>query len=368
MTSNLYATQLAKILTEYSAPVKKGDLVVISGSTIAEPLLEALYEATVKCGGHPHLSLGLPNNAEIFYTHAQDHQLDYYGPLSMAEVQNVNVYYSVRAAVNTKRLSRIDAEKLARSQKAGRPGLDVWQEREKAGELIWCIAPWPTQAAAQDAEMGLQAYENFVFGACGLFEADPIAYWTSFRDKQLRLTDWLKGKKHAHVKGPGIDMTFEFEGRTWVSCHGERNFPDGEIFTSPIEDSVNGHVEFNFPTVYGGRELNGVKLTFKDGIVVDACAAKNEDYLFSQLNADEGAKKLGEFAIGTNMYIQEFTREILFDEKIGGTIHMALGRAFPRAGGLNQSSIHWDMVHGMRQDAEITVDGNVIYRNGAFVI
>ncbi len=363
-----YSAKMAKVLTEYSVPIFENDIVVIDGPSFAEPLVEALFSAILERGGHPIVSVGLENLPELFFRKATDAQLEFVAARTMADVQTMNVFYSIRAHINTKRFSKVDPQRLARYQKSRKSFMDVFNERETKGELRWCIAPWPTQASAQEAEMGYLDYADFVFGACGLDEPDPVAYWQGFRDNQMRLVDWLADKHHAEVRAPGIELSFEFGDRKWISCHGERNFPDGEIYTCPIEDSVNGHVAFNYPTMYGGREINGVQLTFRDGVVVEASANKGEDYLYSQLDMDEGARRLGEFAIGTNMHIQQFTREILFDEKIGGTIHMALGRAFPRAGGKNDSSVHWDMVHGMRQDAEITVDGTVIYRNGAFVI
>jgi aminopeptidase len=188
------------------------------------------------------------------------------------------------------------------------------------------------------------------------------------RDKQTRIADYLKNKKHAEIKGPGIDMSFDFAERPWVSCHAELNFPDGEIFTSPIEDSVNGTVEFNMRTIYGGRELNGIQFTFKDGVVVEASAKKGEDFLMSQLDLDEGARRLGEFAIGTNYGVDRVTGSTLFDEKIGGSIHMAIGHSIPQSKGVNVSNVHWDMVHGMQDGGQIIVDGELIYENGEFII
>jgi len=216
--------------------------------------------------------------------------------------------------------------------------------------------------------MGLLAYTEFMYKACALDQTDPVAHWKAMRARQDRLVAWLKGKKHAEVKGPGIEMSFDFTDRPWVNCWGDKNFPDGEVFTSPIENSVNGHVEFNFPTMFGGREVNGVKFTFKDGRIVEASAAKNEDYLLTQLDIDAGARSLGEFAVGTNMGIQRFTGEVLFDEKIGGSIHMAIGHGIGESGGVNESVIHWDMVHSMKNGGEIYIDGELFYRNGDFVV
>ncbi len=216
--------------------------------------------------------------------------------------------------------------------------------------------------------MGLLAYTEFIYKACGLHHPDPLAYWRDLKARQERLITWLHGKQHAAIKGPDIELSFDFTDRLWVNSWGNHNFPSGEIFTGPVEDSVNGHVAFSYPTVYGGREISGVKLTFEDGVVTEASANKGEDYLLSQLDMDAGARRLGEFAIGTNTGIQQFTGNTLFDEKIGGTIHMALGRSIPESKGVNQSQIHWDMVHDMKNGGEITIDGELFYKNGEFVI
>lgn len=363
-----FAPKLAKVLTEYCVPIEAGQLVLINAGDVAEPLIEALYEAVLKRGGHPFVEVGLPNLREIFFRHANEEQLTYINPIDMAVIGACDVFLSIRASSNTKQLTNVDPKRMAMRQQAGAPFMKRFKERETAGELRWNICGWPSVANAQEAEMGYLEYVEFVYKACGLDQPDPVAYWQAFRDHQSRLVDWLAGKKHLEARAPGLAMTLEFEGRPWVSCHGDRNFPDGEIYVCPIEDSVNGHVEFNFPSVYGGREVNGVQLTFKDGVVVEASAAKAQDYLFAQLEADEGAKRLGEFAIGTNMGIQRFTREILFDEKIGGTIHMALGRGFPLAGGKNESVVHWDMVHNMMEGGEIYIDGQLFYKEGQFMV
>lgn len=363
-----FAPKLARILTEYCVPIQEKELVIIQAPMTAEPLIEALYEAALKRGAYPEIHTGTRNSAELFYKYANDDQLSFVSPISKAIVENQHVLFAIRSPINTKRLTRVDPERLAITQRAGRPLSDIFREREAAGDLRWNITAWPSYAAAQDAEMGFIDYTEFIYKAAGLDQDDPVAYWQAFRDRQMRLVEWLAGKNHVEVRGPGINMSLEFGGRNWVSCHGDRNFPDGEIYTSPLDDSVNGTVEFNFPSIYGGREIDGVKLRFQDGLVVDASASKGQDYLYSQLDADEGSRRLGEFAIGTNMGIQEFTREILFDEKIGGTIHMALGLALTPAGGTNKSVVHWDMVHNMKDGGEIFIDGELFYQSGKFLL
>lgn len=364
-----FATKLARVLTEYCCPVRKGDYVLIMTSIAAEPLVEALYEIVVRCGGHPRVEAGLPNLGEIYMRYASEEQFDFVDPVDMLLVNDVDVLFSIRAATNTRRLSTVSGERMARYQQGQRALSQRYLERIGDESLRWNITLWPTQAAAQDAEMGLLTFGEFVYKACALHENDPVSYWRAFREKQERLAAWLRGKHHAAVRGPGIDLSFDFSGRPWISCHGTLNFPDGEIYTSPVEDSVNGHVEFNYPSVYGGREIHGVHLLFRGGVVVEASAAKGEDYLIGQIDMDPGARRLGEFAIGSNMGIQQFTREILFDEKIGGSIHMALGNgAALKANGTNESVIHWDMVHDMKNGGEIWIDDELFYRSGEFLV
>jgi aminopeptidase len=365
---NDFAPRLARVLTEYSTPVRKGDLVIIWGGLVSLELVEALQYEVLQKGGHLSTQLNTPSWAEMFYRHASDEQLKYVDPIVKAAFENVDILYSIRGATNTKMLAGIDPARMQLNQRASKPLMDIYNKREAAGDLRWTISGWPTMANAQEAEMGFLEYQEFVYKACGLHHEDPVAYWREFKDKQAKLVEWLKGKKQVEVRGPGVELSLSVEGRGWISAHGEKNFPDGEIFTCPVEDSVNGHVEFSYPSVYGGRLVEGVQLTFKDGKVVEACAEKGEDYLYSQLDADEGSRFLGEFAIGTNMGIRRFTREILFDEKMGGTIHLALGRGFPQIGGKNDSVVHWDMVHDMMQGGEVLVDGELFYRAGEFMV
>jgi aminopeptidase len=362
------AYKIAKIMTEYSQPVNKGDLVVIFATPTAIPLVQELYEAVLRRGGNPVVQGGIPGLRDRFFEFADDDQLSYVSPITRATFENMNILFNIFSNTNTKALAKVDPKKLVLGQQAGRDLIKIFDEREAKGDLRWCILPYPSESDAQEAEMGLLQYEKFVYEACGLHYDDPVAHWTAMRDKQTRLTDYLLDKHEAVIKGPGIDMSFRFDNRLWVSCHGIVNFPDGEIYTGPVEDSVNGTVEFNLRSIYGGREVNGVCLEFKDGKVVNASANKGEDYLFSQLDADEGARRLGEFAIGTNFGIQDITGSILFDEKLGGSIHMALGRSIPQSKGVNESVVHWDMVHDMKQGGEIYIDGELFYRAGEFMI
>jgi aminopeptidase len=216
--------------------------------------------------------------------------------------------------------------------------------------------------------MSLRDYADFVYQATFADQDDPVGAWQKIHDEQQRLVDWLVGKQQVTVKGPNVDLRLSVEGRTFINADGEKNMPSGEIFTSPVEDSANGWIRFTYPAIAGGREVEGIELQFKDGKVVSAKAEKNEDYLNTMLDTDESARYLGEFAIGTNYGIQKFTKSILFDEKIGGTMHLAIGGGFIEAGGENQSAIHWDMICDMRDDSEIHMDGELFYKNGEFKV
>ncbi|SYZ72917.1 Aminopeptidase (fragment) [Candidatus Zixiibacteriota bacterium] len=216
--------------------------------------------------------------------------------------------------------------------------------------------------------MSLREYEDFVYNAGHIHEDDPVAYWRKVEKEQDRLAEILNRAEQIHLKADETDLTLKVKGRKWVNCCGHENFPDGEIFVSPIEDSVNGSIKFTYPAFYGGREVAGVRMKYKNGLVVEATAEKDQDYLISMLDTDENARRLGEFAIGTNYEIQKFTKNTLFDEKIGGTCHLAVGAGFAESGGTNHSAIHWDMVCDLKQGGEISADGKVFYRDGKFII
>ena len=370
-----FARDLARILTGYSSPVQPGERVAIVGNIeTAGPLLEALVEAVLARGGFPNLQAAAMISAdytpyfELFLRRANDQQLDHLDSTIMHWVREADALFFVKAPANTKALSSVDPARVARYRRTVQPFSETYLNRYAEGTLRWTVCAWPTQALAQTAEMGLLDYSDFVYAACGLDQPDPIAYWQGFHDMQERLIQWLEGKSHVELRGPGIDLSFEYDGRPWINCDGRLNFPDGEIFTSPVENSVNGTVEFNYPSVYQGYEVEGVRLRFEHGRAVEASAAKNEAFLLSQLDLDAGGRTLGEFAIGTNRGVTRYTRNILFDEKIGGTIHMALGRSYAESHGENQSAIHWDMIHGLQDGGEIWVEGELFYRAGEFMV
>lgn len=364
--------KLAKVLVEYSARIKPGDLVRLSSAAVGTPLLEAVYEAAIKAGAHPFFRITPDDAPDIFYAHAGDEQLEYVNPLSLEEIKTIDASIGLWAEANTKSLSRVDPRRQAKVSAARKPIMKVFFERAAKKELRWCGTQYPTPAAAQDAEMSLAEYEDFVFGAGLLHFDDPVAEWRKVEATQQKVVDYLTGKKTLRFQTPaGTDLRVNVEGMRWINCCGHENFPDGEVFTGPNlkadDGGVNGVVHYSFPAVYHGREVHDIVLTFEKGRVVDARASKNQDYLLSMLDQDEGARSLGEIAIGTNYHITEYTKNTLFDEKIGGTFHAAVGAGYPETGNDNVSGLHWDMVCDLRTGGTITVDGEVISKDGKFV-
>jgi aminopeptidase len=359
---------VAHILVDYSVNVQPGEFVRIEGTPAGTPLILAVYQRVLERGGHPWLRLTLDEAAEILYKHASDDQLDYVPNVIHQLVEDIDADISIWTETNTKALTNVDPAKQARTQAARRPLAERYLERAANKELKWVGTAYPTQAFAQDAEMSLREFEDLVYSATLVHEPDPIAAWQAISKEQQRLIDWLANKDQVQLVGPDTDLTLSINGRRWINCDGHENFPDGEIFTGPIEDSVNGQVRFSYPACEGGREVEDVRLWFENGKVVKATAAKNEEFLLTMLDIDEGARFLGEFAFGTNQGVQRFTKNILFDEKIGGTVHMALGTGYPETGSTNRSAIHWDMICDLRQGGEVWVDGVLFAKDGKFLI
>lgn len=358
---------LADVLIRYSVDLQPRQKVALYGSTAALPLLVALYRRALEVGGQPYLFPEVADAAEIFLRHGSDEQLQQVSPIAELVTDTFDSIIRLIAPENTRSLTSVDPSRQSLVLNANRDLRRRGIERLSGDRRRDSISMYPTMALAQEAEMSLSEYEDFVYGACRLDTPDPVAAWREQSIMQQRVVDWLKGKERMHIEGPGIDMELSIAGRVFINADGHRNFPDGEVFTSPVEDVTAGHVAISYPAVFGGREVNEVELWFERGQVVKYQATKGHDFLDKMLNTDEGARRLGEIAVGTNPGIRRFTKNTLLDEKIAGTIHMALGQSFPQVGGQNTSSLHWDMVTDMT-GGQITVDGTVIYRNGEFVI
>jgi len=362
------ADALAQILVRYSTGVKRGDVCVIQGPTGAEPLIQAVYEEVLRAGGLPVLQLTPQGASAAFFELASDEQLDWIAPPQQWAVENADVRIGVMADANSRELTQADPARQARAQKARRVLLETSMRRSATGDYRWTVTLFPTHAYAAEAGMSLDQYERFFYDACLATDHDPVTAWQRQSDEVRRLADWMSGRQEVRIEAPGTDLTLGVAERTFIPCVGEHNMPDGEFFTGPIEDSVEGEVSFTFPAVYGGREVSGVRLRFEGGRVVDAAASHGEQFLHQMLDTDDGARRLGELGIGTNYGISTATKEILLDEKIGGTVHMALGASYPETGGVNESALHWDMVLDMRQGGTITVDGTELQRDGSFSV
>jgi aminopeptidase len=359
---------LARTLVEYSTGVRPRDHVAILGGPAAAPLIREVYRHVLRAGGHPYVFSAPDGLDRLMFDEASDDQLQHVSRVDQMVRGEFDDFISIGAATNTRGLANVDPARQQLRQKAYAPLMETYMRRSATGELRWVGTLYPTNAYAQDAEMSLAEFEDYVYGATYADRDDPVAEWQAIHIFQQRLVDWLAGKKQVAVKGPNVDLTLSIEGRTFINSDGRHNMPSGEIFTGPVEDSANGWVRFSYPAITGGREVSGIELWFEQGRVVKATAEKNEPFLLSQLDTDPGARYLGEWAIGTNQKINRFIKNILFDEKIGGTIHMAVGAGYPETGSVNKSAIHWDMICDMRNGGQIFVDGELIYESGEFMI
>lgn len=359
----------AEVLVDYSVDVQKGDLVQIRATSVyAKDLVKAVFKRVLERGGHPLVRTSIEDMSDTFIKLASDEQLDYVDPITKLEYEKVDKFISIGAPMNTKTMARANMAKLARRGKATKALSELLMKRSADGSAKWVIADVPTHALAQEAKMSFDEYSEFLFKSCYLDLDDPVAKLKELDEKQTKWANYLNNVKKVRIVGEKTDITFGVEGRKWISCSGLNNYPDGEVFTSPVEDDVNGGIYFDFPQIYRGNEANGVHLTIEKGKVVKVVAEKGEDYVNAMFDMDEGSRGIGEIAIGTNDEIQDITGNILFDEKIGGSIHMAIGASYPETGGKNVSGLHWDMIKGMKKDGKIYADDILIYENGKFII
>ncbi len=348
--------KLADILVNYSAKVKKGDTVLVRGDELGKPLILEVYRKVIEAGGNPLTSVSFDEMNKIFYDSASKEQLSYTSKIKLYEAKNCDAVIIVHAPANSKSLTTVNPAKMTMRSKANKPISEIIVNKKR-----WVLTNYPTQALAQDAEMSIEEYEDFLFNATNLD-------WVKVDREQERIKKVIDKGRTVRIVGKDTDLTFSIKGRKGIKCSGSSNMPDGEIFYAPVEDSANGHIYYEFPAIHGGKEVTGIRLGFEKGKVVKATAEKNEEYLFAMLDTDKGARYLGEFGIGTNYGIKRFTRDILFDEKIGGTVHLALGRSYKESGGKNDSAIHWDMIKELREDGALYLDGKRIQENGKFLI
>ncbi|HEX8121398.1 MAG TPA: aminopeptidase [Solirubrobacteraceae bacterium] len=350
----------ARLLAGYCLEVADDQQIVVRSSTLAAPLLLELQREILEREAWPLLRVELPGQARGYFEHAKDSHLDRYAPLAYEEARKAHASLAIQAPENTRALVGIDPERLARAA-VGRAPI-----RKEALKRRWCLTIWPTDALAQEAGMALAGYEAFVRAALFLDQPDPVAAWGGLRTFQAGLVDRLSKARTVRIEAEGTDLTLEVKGRTWVNSDGRRNMPSGEVFTGPHETSANGTIRFDVPSSPAGVEVRDVEVTFKDGEVVAARAQTGDAYLQHALNTDAGARRLGELGIGTNFGITRPSGTILFDEKIGGTVHLALGRSYPETGGKNESALHWDLICDLRRGGRITADGEAVQEGGRF--
>ncbi len=384
ITNRGFADRLAPVIVGYSAGVQGGDAVAIHADPVAMPLIEALTESVLDAGGDPYWVPRSEACEQILLENGTDEQLAFLCPIDQTMMETADVRITLWAEVNTRAGASVDPSRTAARMRAKRPLMETLMRRFNAGELRWCGTLYPTQASAQDAQMSLRQYTDFVARAGKLHLPDPVAAWREVHDRQERLREWLQGRQEIRITVPphagadgrehdGTDLRVDVSGGTWINCHGKENFPDGEVFTGPT--SAEGHVNYTYPAVHDGQGAEGVRLAFKDGKAVGASARVAQDFLIGLLDQDEGARTMGEIAIGTNYDIESFTRHTLLDEKIGGTFHAAVGAGYPEAGNSNKSGLHWDMVSELRPDpgtgrpgGTVEADGEVFSKDGVILV
>jgi aminopeptidase len=360
-------TRMAQVLVQHSLELRAGDRVVINGSTLAADLMREVYRESLRVGAFPLVQPQLPGISGMLLRDGSDSQLEDVSPVERLLNEQADAELRIIAEENTRALSDVPADRINRFASARAALRQNRMQRAADGSLRWSLTLFPTNAHAQDAQMSLESYREFVYDACHLNDPDPIARWRELSVRQATMIEWLSQRQQVHVLGPDTDLHLSIGGRIWNNSDGKRNFPSGEVFTGPIENSVEGHIRFTFPATIQGHEVAGIRLRFEGGVVVDASAERNEDFFLTMIDTDEGARRVGEFAFGTNTGIQQFTGNTLFDEKIGGTIHLALGAGYPDTGSTNVSAIHQDMVCDLRQEGEVRVDGETFLARGRYL-
>lgn len=356
----------ADVLVNYCLNLTKGDRVLIKGGHIAEPLLLEVYKEALKAGAHPQFEIFLNGAAKIFYDYAGEDQLKDISPTRKYIMENYDALINILSPFNLKELQNVDPKKKKIVNLAGAEISKTYMKRASDGSLKWNVCQFPCDPAAQESGMSIFEYQDFVYNACFLYESDPVSKWNEVHDSQQKMVDLLDKKKKIRYKGNDIDVEFSTEGRIWINSDGHHNMPSGEVFTSPVEDSVNGKIRFSYPAIFMGQEIEDITLEIKDGEIIKWNAKHGQDFL-DQIFQIPGATRFGECAIGTNYGITKFTKNILFDEKLGGTIHMAVGASFPIAGGKNECAIHLDFIADMKTNSEIYADDELIYKDGKFL-
>ncbi len=357
----------AQLLVNYCLELKKGDKLFVQSTLLAEPLVRVVFREAIKMGAHVEFSLDFQERNKIFMDHAREDQLQFVSPVNEMIIKTFDAYLYIRAPFNLKEDSNIDPSKRKIRSEAMHPLNQIYSQRTADGYLSRTLCQFPTNASAQEAGMSLEEYKDFVFNACHLYDDNPGESWQRIRKDQQKIVDYLNSVQNIRYLGNKTDISFSVEGRTWINSDGRVNMPSGEVFTGPVEESVEGMVHFDYPAIYLGREVSGVSFEVKNGKIEKWSAEKGQEVL-DEVMSLKGARYFGEAAIGTNYNIQKATKNILFDEKIGGSIHMAVGQSYLQTGGKNESVVHWDLISDMKNGGQIYADDRLIYENGEFLI
>jgi aminopeptidase len=359
--------KLADVLVGYSTAVRRGEEVCIEGHPPTAPLMREVYRAVLRAGGHPSARLVVDDQVATLLEEGSDEQLEWVPPDARWNLEHGDVWIALDGPENTRHLSGADPARMALRMKGREPYQDRYLERSARGEFRWVICGYPTHASAQQAGMSLSEFEEVVYRGAFLDADDPVAEWRAFGERLDRIGSLLQTWSELRIVAEDTDLTLGVGGRTWIRAKGEHNLPDGELFTGPVETSVEGTIRFTFPATMRGRRAEDVWLRFETGEVVEATAARGEGFLREMIGMDDGARRVGEFAFGLNEAVRDHTGTTLLDEKIGGTVHLALGRSILGTGGENVSGLHWDMVCDLRRGGEVYADGELVYRDGAFL-
>lgn len=357
----------AHLLVHYCLSLQPGERLYIRTTTLAEPLLREVYREALRVGAHVEYEMTFREQERIFLTEANDAQLAYVSPLYKQAMEEFDAYLYIRAPFNLREGQSIPPGQSKKRSQAMAELSDTYFRRTADRSLKRNLCQYPTQAAAQEAGLSLEEYEHFVYQSCKLYEPDPTAAWLDVRHSQQHIVDHLNSCQTMRYRSDAFDLSFRTQGRVWINSDGQTNMPSGEVYTSPVEDSVNGTVYFDYPAIYQGEEVQGVGLWVEDGLIT-RWEARTGQQVLDRVFSLPGTRRFGEAAIGTNYGIDRFTKNILFDEKIGGTVHLAIGQSYLQTGGKNQSSVHWDMIADMTKSGEIFADDVKIYEKGRFLI
>lgn len=359
--------QLAKIIVHHSLELQPNDLLRIQAEAIAKPLLYALYREALHAGALVIPKIVDPVFEEIMLKEGTPEQLQFVPSTLVHEIETMTTWCDIYSEINTKHFNQADQQRQLLRRKAFGPVQTLFYDRSTQNQLRWCDVLYPTEAFAQDAGMSLWDFEDLVVKSYLLDQPDPVKAWQTIHQQQQKVTDFLNSCRSIRIEGPDVDLSYRCEDRIWINCAGKRNLPDGEVFTAPIEDSVNGRLKISYPSIYQNNLVNGIQLVIEDGKVTQATAEQGQDFLHTMLELDAGARYIGEVAFGLNPGITQPTGHTIFDEKMAGTMHLALGRAYPECGGKNESTLHWDLVCDLHQ-AEVYANDELCYKNGEFII